>query len=301
MFKRLTSFLHRWIYVGLRRFKLDSNQRVLNFFKHAQRLAEYVYLFIRCQKPLVRLFGYCYTPSRELIEIDLTYRCNLACNNCNRSLGIGQAKSAESISLEQIRRFVAESVEQGFRWKRIKLLGGEPTLHPQFLEILAVLRDYRDRASPATRIQVWSNGAGARVQRVLDQVPADVRIINTSKVKGVSPLFNSFNLAPMDSPLFRFADFANGCSIIEKCGVGLTPYGYYPCAIAGGIDRIIGLDKGEKRLDAAYPAMRGQLDSFCRYCGHFRLSWSTTEQVTSPAWQIAYETYRKSRPQLSEY
>lgn len=29
---------------------------------------------------------------------------------------------------------------------------------------------------------------------------------------------------------------------IGSCGMGVTPYGYYPCAVAGGIDRIFGFN-----------------------------------------------------------
>ena len=34
---------------------------------------------------------------------------------------------------------------------------------------------------------------------------------------------------------------ACGCRVIKDCGLGLTPSGYYMCAIAGGIDRIFDL------------------------------------------------------------
>jgi hypothetical protein len=205
------------------------------------------------------------------------------------------------MSLEQIEKFVAESIGKKVKWKVIRLLGGEPTLHPQFFEIVAVLLRYKERFAPQTTIEVWSNGCGAKVQGILARIPAGIKIVNTSKNAGVSPLFNAFNLAAMDSPLYRYADYANGCSITEKCGIGLTPYGYYPCAIAGGIDRIIGLDKGVKQLSTAYAAMRDQLDSFCRYCGHFRMSWSTTEECSSLSWQIAYHRYKQKRPTLTAY
>lgn len=301
MINKVLLAIHSGIYRALEKTNLRSKRHLVNFLKHGYRLTEYLYLFLRCQKPIVRRFGYCYSPSRDQIEIDITYRCNLACNSCNRSLGIRQARSVDGMSLEQIERFVAESVENKVRWKVIRVLGGEPTLHPQFFEVLAALLSYKQSFAPQTDIQVWSNGCGNKVQGILARIPDGVSIVNTSKTTGSSPLFNAFNLAAMDSPLYRYVNYANGCSITEKCGVGLTPYGYYPCAIAGGIDRVVGLDKGAKQLATAYAEMRDQLDSFCRYCGHFRMSLSTTEQCSSTSWQIAYQRYKQKRPSLTAY
>src|SRR5262245_43721711 len=59
--------------------------------------------------------------------------CNLACRHCfischphNHSFGF--------LSLETVRRFLAESVELGV--KEYYFTGGEPFLHPQMVEIL---------------------------------------------------------------------------------------------------------------------------------------------------------------------
>jgi hypothetical protein len=54
-------------------------------------------------------------------------------------------------------------------------------------------------------------------------------------------LFKPFNSAPCDQFINYFSNYACGCRIIEDCGLGLTPSGYYMCAIAGGIDRIFDL------------------------------------------------------------
>ena len=83
---------------------------------------------------------------------------------------------------------------------------------------------------------------------MLAQLPADVWVENSRKRPGVQPRFRPFSTAPADDPAFEGAAFSNGCEIIEKCGVGLTPTGYYPCAIAGGIDRVAGEKRGRERL-----------------------------------------------------
>ena len=63
-----------------------------------------------------------YRVASNLIEIDLTNLCNLKCNNCNRSSA--QAPEAVHIELDEIRKFVDDSLKQGRNWTRIRLLGG---------------------------------------------------------------------------------------------------------------------------------------------------------------------------------
>ena len=98
------------------------------------------------------------------VEIEITSFCNLACFNCNRS--IRQAPTDECMSLSQVERFVSESLALSWRWKQITLIGGEPTLHKQFWQILAVLERYKS-AYPDCIIEVSTNGYGDRVRRVL--------------------------------------------------------------------------------------------------------------------------------------
>jgi hypothetical protein len=259
------------------------------------------YNFWRVKKSVTKVLGPQYHRSRDFIEIDITYACNLNCYNCNRSCE--QAPTGEHMTVAQIEKFVAESVSAGKHWKRIRLLGGEPTVHKDFFKILDVVRAYRDQHSPETTIEVITNGHGDKVNAAIEKIPADVMINNTSKETKVQPHFGSFNIAPMDVPEYRDADFRNGCWVIENCGFGLGPNGYYPCAVAGGIDRIFGMDAGRKSLPSPDDSMNDLLEKFCSRCGHFkRLSEEPlTQPVMSDTWRQAYARYRERRPPLSRY
>ena len=301
-YQNLVKAIKRVIKLALAKTHLDQNRTVQYFFKNAYHHAENVQLYFRSLKLVTRFFGYSNTPSRDNVEIDITYRCNLACNNCNRSLGDGQAQTNDSMSLEQIEKFIDDSIKNNFNWKQIRILGGEPTLHRQFFEVLDIFLKYKREHAPNVDLQLWTNGCGKKVQELLEQVPDDFKVVNSSKIQGGDePIFNAFNLAPIDSGAYKYTDFANGCSITEKCGVGITPYGYYPCAVAGSIDRILGLDLGQKDPAKAYDSMRGQLNDLCRYCGHFRISTAATEIEQSLVWTEAYADYKKEKPQLSRY
>ncbi len=193
---------------------------------------------LRVARWTTRLLGFEFDRALRKIEIDITYACNLRCFNCNRSCT--QAPTPERMTLEQIDRFVRESVDAGIRWERIRLLGGEPMLHPQLRAILQLLLWYRDQYSPNTVIEITTNGYGEKVRSALREISPEIQIRNTRKERGLQPFFQTFNVAPKDLRNYRHADFRNACGISHKCGIGLTPYGYYHCAIAGGIDRIFG-------------------------------------------------------------
>lgn len=254
--------------------------------------------WIRIQSVVTKLLGFQYRVASHLIEIDLTYLCNLRCNNCNRSSA--QAPEALHISLEQIRQFVDDSLEQKRSWARIRLLGGEPTLHPQFMEIMEELLRYKAQF-PATEIQVVTNGFGRKVQAVIKSLPRSIYIENSAKSGDVQPSFGPFNLAPQDSMAYLGADYRNGCSIANSCGVGLTPQGYYPCAVAGGIDRVLGVSRGRSSLPPPEDEMRDLMDIACRLCGRFRDGHYVPEKVrpplmnqeTSPSWERIYDEWSR--------
>lgn len=260
-----------------------------------------LYPLIRSQSLITKLLGPRFTRSSTFIEIDITYRCNLGCFNCNKSVGREQAPSNEEMTVEQVQKFVQESVANKIKWNRIHLVGGEPTLHPDFLTILDVLLEYKHSYSPETLILVGTNGYGEKVNEMLKKVPDGIAIGNSSK-KSKEQRFHPFNMAPKDSLLYKYADYSNGCTIIEMCGMGLTPYGYYPCIVAGGIDRVFGFDKGKKKLPALDDSMVEQLRVFCPLCGQFRCGSITDKTVMSPTWKVAYQKYKQNgRKNLSLY
>jgi len=252
----------------------------------------------RAMKWATRLLGPQYNRSRNRIEIDITYRCNLRCLNCNRS--INTAPSNQSMTISQIQQFIDDSVAVEKMWRSIRILGGEPTLHPDFRQIISMLRDYRKRFNPGCSIEVVSNGHGPAVQAQLDWLPTDIFIENTSKQGNITPFFRPFSTAPIDDQKYRNADYRNGCQVISSCGIGLGPTGYFQCTVAAGIDRVMGLKLGRSRLPADNDDLHDQMLATCRLCGRFKdghfipkdLRPSLREQLISPTWAKIYEEYR---------
>lgn len=258
------------------------------------------YRHVRVTRQLTRLLGPQYARSRDRIEIDLTYACNLRCLNCNRS--VSQAPEKLHLSRDMIGNFIAESIASGKRWKNIRLLGGEPTLHPEFLAIVDDLLQYR-KSHPDCVIELVTNGNGKSVKAMLRKIPAGIVIENSAKVGNLQPAFGPFNLAPIDDPAYRFADYRNGCAVMQECGMALTSLGYYPCAVAAGIDRIEGNALGYDRIPADDDGMIAAAERLCRLCGHFReghfipneLRPLTMEQKTSATWDRLYAKWREDK------
>jgi hypothetical protein len=148
-------------------------------------------------------------------------------------------------------------------------------------------------------MEVVSNGHGRHVQRKLLHIPPFFHIENTMKASDIQPFFYSFNLAPKDDTHHRHTDFTNGCSNIVECGIGLTPTGYYPCAIAGGIDRVAGWNLGRTSIPDEEDDMLDLLEKFCGQCGRFESRKFTTPELMpvytpgliSQSWESLYDEW----------
>jgi hypothetical protein len=248
--------------------------------------------FIRAQSLIAKRFGRQYLPSRDCIEIDITYKCNLNCLNCNRSCT--QMPSRLEMPVATIETFIAQTLERRIPWKRIRILGGEPTLHSRFFDIVDLLIDYRRVHNPAVRLVVGTNFYGRRVRRILRQLPPSISIKSTLKTSPTN-LFKPFNVAPVDTRYNRFSDYTCACRIIAECGLGLTPSGYYLCAVAGGIDRILGYQLGRPTLPEASDTFEDQSAAFCPLCGHFGFQWPTRKPRISKTWRLAYAAAARQR------
>lgn len=258
----------------------------------------------------------------QRIEIDITYSCSLSCINCNRMCR--QAPSTQSMRTDQIYRFVNESVEKGIKWDHIRILGGEPTLHPDLNDMLLPLDIYQNTYSPLTNIIIFTNNYTSKTKQILKKIPHKINLqpgfsdsfTEYKQLQGViiadhwtkSPAIpNNFvpiNMAPKDDPEFKDCDFSSGCKQINECGIGFTPFGFYPCAVAGAIDRVVGFDLGVKELD--FNKIMSLNSIFCPLCGMFKESkdklFRTTEEQISPTWIKILDDYKSNgEPKLTPF
>lgn len=274
---------------------------------------ESCFVLFRQQKIITTMRGVVYRKNAKSIEMDITYRCNLKCVNCNRSCGV--APTTDEMTIAQVEKFVDESIRTHAQWDRIRLLGGEPTLHPDLFPILDIIADYKTKHSPEAIIELCTNGSNSFIKNVLSKLPKGIMVSNAFKdspaydgyayycgPKGLTRV--NFHDAPKDHFWMARFDYSNGCWLPQTWGIGLSPYGYYCCSTASAIDRVFGFNLGRKQLPSKDDLLLDQRRVFCRLCGHFgqdKGSRSIAEIRASRTWVGALAQYFKTKPVLSRY
>ncbi|HYW50626.1 MAG TPA: GTP 3',8-cyclase MoaA [Gemmatimonadaceae bacterium] len=74
----------------------------------------------------------------EYLRISVTDRCNFRCTYCMPLEGLPWLPKSDILSYEEITEVVRQLAPLGLR--RIRLTGGEPTIRPQLVELIAQLR-----------------------------------------------------------------------------------------------------------------------------------------------------------------
>lgn len=90
------------------------------------------------------------------------------------------------------------------------------------------------------------------------------------------------------------------------CGLGLNKNGYYACSVCGGIDRVLGGNKGIKTLrEVSTQNLQEHFKEFCKYCGNFkdyapnygdfipRCEKAPFKEKISPSWKQIYDRYKR--------
>lgn len=118
-----------------------------------------------------------YPQKMSFINITINNYCNLTCHSCDQF--VDSAPSKDKMSLQQIKDFVKESQELNWQWEEIRVTGGEPSLHPDFFEILDVLnKGLKEKYLPNLTLKIISNGTGKKVRKVLDIENAKITKVN---------------------------------------------------------------------------------------------------------------------------
>ena len=91
-----------------------------------------------------------HTGHTSLANVDLTSRCNLSCHVCFADANRYPYELSFEQALETLRRLRGQRPAPSFA---VQFTGGEPTLHPRFLDILSAARDLG-----FSHIQVATNG-----------------------------------------------------------------------------------------------------------------------------------------------
>jgi len=273
-----------------------------NYIKNVLRKTKAGAFALGILKWLFHVWRWRYFPNNNL-GIFISTGCNLSCFNCQTSAR--QAPANDIMTVGQLETIVSEAIDLKYYWNAIILTGGEPTLHPQLFELLEVLKKYKN-FNPGCQFRLETNGAGGPTQAVLKKIPDWIAVCNSEKKEGKDDYaFLTYQVAPVDMPADRSADFSKGCFVLSECyGLCATMFGYYPCSPCMNVARVFGSDIGIQKLSkVTEKALRGQMKILCQYCGFFKrgLEERVLAEKVSRSWKKAFEEYGKQKPVLSLY
>jgi hypothetical protein len=197
------------------------------------------------------------------LVIDITYSCNMSCINCNRLSNVKNSPKC-NLSLEDIKNHMRDWVKNNNPLKSISLTGGEPTVHPEFIEIINLLARYANLFK--IYLSLFTNG-GKSFLKVKDKIPKNVNIVDSSKTDNY-PFHFPFTIAPIDFDLYDPEN--NPCSESLKCGRTLNKKGYFVCPSAAAIDNFLNLKLGISGFNnTSEENLREHAKEICKYCGTY--------------------------------
>lgn len=167
------------------------------------------------------------------IQIEVTNACNLVCANCTRFMG--HHKKSFFMDLETVRKAI-KSLD-GFPGK-IGLMGGEPTLHPQFREICHI---YKELIPNKSKRAFWTNGyKWKEYEDVILDTFEKMNIVYNDHAKADVGEHQPLLIAARDI----LDDEALMWKLIDKCWVNqrwsasITPKGCFFCEVAAAQDHL---------------------------------------------------------------
>lgn len=248
-----------------------------------------------------------YRPTSGKAELHLTYGCNLSCVNCNRASFLHEPHTPD-MTLEDVAEFLHQAQE--LKWyPAILLIGGEPTLHPDFFDICELCVGFAQRGQrlglgyPEKGIQglvqLWSNQQTPEIQaRVAKAATLGVSCVSyadtgkpRSQILGIKDIF----VSPDDMGLPLREPCWQHSSII--CGISVDAEGYSPCAIGGAVDGILACGFRTKRLADLFDVDKvGRITAdMCRHCGHDIMNSGLTGVISPAEWREKVDDQPKWR------
>jgi len=221
------------------------------------------------------------------IEFDLTTFCNLSCQDCAHACD--KFPSKDSLRLEHVTRFVYDSIRQQKRWKKIGLLGGEPTLNPELKGILEVLYAY-SRWNPDCNVWMMTNGRNWPLTNELSIEYPWLNIV----VNADHSYHHAFYVSPIDENFFH----TNPRCEALHCGLGLGPYGFTPCVLGTTMHRIFGYETIKSLKDITYNRCMEMFSQYCQHCGWYLVDsdcreegriWEYERGYMSETWKSMYK------------
>jgi len=199
-----------------------------------------------------------------VIQIDITNACHLACRHCTRH--VGHHRTPYFMDLAYFAKAVDSIIQSP---ARIGIMGGEPTMHPRFSSILAILRD----KVPPHRREFWTAGFrwGKFESEIRETFFPHLIAYNDHLSYGGrhAPLLVAINDVVHDEELKR--QLIENCPYQSHWSASITPKGGFFCEIAASMDWLFegpgGYDISDLRWwDRTPEQFKEQVERYCGSC-----------------------------------
>ena len=222
------------------------------------------------------------------VELNITLKCNLSCTNCNRFCNL--VKQEEHISIKTVKRFL-ENINTPI--DRVKVVGGEPLLHPEFMLIFELLKN-AVASGKIKKVKIDTNQMTPFPPNLWAKRTDAVRTGGTHpKKKKHYPMIH-----PVDIGYVTTAKY--NCEMIRRCGFSLDNKGWLPCSSAIMIARLFNLEYLYKKQR---PNTVWGLEELCQHCVFAMPQEWLNEHAypvlnTPKEWRKPSKTYKKA---IKEY
>lgn len=210
-----------------------------------------------------------YRPTSGKGEVHLTLACDLDCSACNRGSFLKKPHTP-AMTLDNLRDFFRQADALNFKpW--LTLVGGEPTLHPQFNEFVRECVAWAGER----RVQIWSNAYRTEARQLVKLGRKDgAGVCNETRkpdgavrgaVDGSFWVRDTF-VSPSDYGLARDPCWQHQSVL---CGISIDAEGYAPCAMGGMMAALLGADCRTKTLADLFDKERvaEMTKAMCAHCG----------------------------------
>jgi len=216
-------------------------------------------------------------PNYHKAEWHLTYRCNLACKPCSRACFL-KGTHTEDMTVEDAEKYIEQAAYLGWPSDTI-LIGGEPTMHADFLEFVRVAIRWA-KTLPNGQVVVFSNGSTDTIRGRLNEAnQIGASLIReewktgsrTDDAEGKPAWCKTGFVSPTDAGIQLDPSYVCFSHTSKVCGICVDHDGYSPCSIGKTLAKLLGYKH-------SIPLLKGLFDvetitkltvDQCRHCGFY--------------------------------
>ena len=171
------------------------------------------------------------TPAGKVaVTINLTYRCNWSCRHCLQLCDLWKQPDSD-LTMAQVERFCHDAAKLPLYIVRVS--GGEPSLHPQFTQIVGTIHNRLVKDGPA-----WWGGLDTNTPEGLLSLPS-----HWTQISFPNKARHNAQLISPDEIGLRSRNCGKACRVQQRCGIGFDYRGWSFCLIAPNLQAMLGIER----------------------------------------------------------